>query len=55
MIEIKVSEIVKIGQRKPPECHFTKMQWCCGDSDDLGNYDSWFECVHCGHVEDGHG
>lgn len=35
-----------------PRCHNTFMEWEAGDSDDLGNYEEWFICRHCGCVKD---
>jgi hypothetical protein len=37
---------------KPPMCHRKPMKYCAGDSDDLGNFEEWFECDYCGHTKD---
>lgn len=36
----------------PKMCHFRRMGYRCGDSDDTGRYDEWLECGFCGHTED---
>lgn len=35
-----------------PKCHFTEMEYEAGDNDDLGNYEEWWVCPHCGCVKD---
>lgn len=35
-----------------PTCHFTPMQFECGDSNDVGDCECWFICRHCGCIKD---
>jgi len=42
---------LKVAEQEVFICHFTPMEYCCGDADGFGSFEDWFECKHCGHVK----
>jgi len=42
---------MKIKRDKEPMCHFTIMEYDCGDNGN-GGCDYFWVCKHCGHIKE---
>lgn len=51
-IKSRAARLLRLEGTKVPICHFTPMKYETGDSNDLGDFEEWFICNHCGCVKD---